>query len=337
MALEPISNVIQQIFEATYLTDFSPKDKPFEVHRQQVDRYRNLYLEIGWDRYSARIDQCSRCLEFAFQVPEGGEYKLKLRAAYFCRLRHCPVCQWRKALMWKARFHQAYPLIMKEYPTARFIFLTLTVRNCELSQLRERLAWMNKSWELLTKRKQWPAMGWIKTVEVTRSADDSVHPHFHALLLVRSSYFKGSSYLSQDRWTDLWKGCLKVDYNPIVHVCAIYSRSGTPEGDIGSAMAKATSEVLKYAVKPSDTLSDDSARRMSNCDWLCEITKQLHKTRAVATGGVFKTVLSGKLDDEPESLIHAEDLDNSESDPNSPSLIYTWRGNKKRYQLVDSH
>ncbi|WP_170869787.1 protein rep, partial [Shigella sonnei] len=27
--------------------------------------------------------------------------RLRLREAHFCRVRHCPVCQWRRSLMWQ--------------------------------------------------------------------------------------------------------------------------------------------------------------------------------------------------------------------------------------------
>jgi hypothetical protein len=31
-----------------------------------------------------------------------------LSASRFCRVRTCPVCQWRRSLMWKAKAYQEY-------------------------------------------------------------------------------------------------------------------------------------------------------------------------------------------------------------------------------------
>ncbi|SPF56430.1 hypothetical protein SBA4_860009 [Candidatus Sulfopaludibacter sp. SbA4] len=45
-----------------------------------------------------RIEECSQVLGFAW-VPEKDDSNvltLLLREARFCRVRHCPVCQWRR-------------------------------------------------------------------------------------------------------------------------------------------------------------------------------------------------------------------------------------------------
>lgn len=301
-----------------YLTDVSPKDKPWDVHRLQADQVRSLYLGTVFDRYAERIDNCSGILEFSFLAnPETAEVGLKLKTARFCRVRHCPVCQWRRSLVWRARFFQALPRIRKEYPTARFLFLTLTVRNCELSDLRSHLAWMNKSWERLTKRKQFPALGWLKSVEVTRSTNGTAHPHFHAILMVNPSYFS-HGYVPQAKWTEFWKEALRADYIPVVNVKAVKPTKGSSDQQVADELAKALCETLKYSVKPDDLVSDR--------EWLVELTTQLHKTRAVAVGGVFKNFLS---EEEPEDLIHVDE--NSDEPLSDNSLWFGWREMLQRY------
>jgi plasmid rolling circle replication initiator protein Rep len=93
--------------------------------------------------------------------------------------------------------------------------------------------------------------------------------------MVKPSYFK-KTYLSQATWTDLWMKSLRVDYTPIVDVRVVKPRPGH-EGELGAGLSAALLETLKYGVKESDLVSDR--------DWLVELTKQLHKTRAVAIGG----------------------------------------------------
>lgn len=321
--------------ESVYLTDFSPKDKPWDKHRGEADGFRDLYRGTIYDCYAVRIRECSGYLGFAFEVGETGECKLKLQSARFCRVRHCPVCQWRRALMWRAKFFQVLPTILKDYPRARFIFLTLTVKNCELSELRSQLQWMNKSWEKLTKRKEWPAIGWVKSVEVTRGADDSAHPHFHALLMVPEGYFVGRKYLSQARWTELWKSCSKIDYTPIVDVRAIRPRRGTPEAQIPTEMISAIAETLKYSVKPPDVLRENRHSNLSDSDWLLGLTSQLHKTRAVATSGILRGYLAEMLEEDPADLIHAEELSDSDTDSEGPRVYFGWRERAKRYAMAD--
>lgn len=104
--------------------------------------------------------------------------------------------------MWKAKAYQVLPKVAQDYPKHRWLFLTVTLKNCPIGELRQTLDWMNKSFVRLTKLKEWPGVGWIKSVEVTRGKNGNAHPHLHVLLMVEPGYF-GPNYLSQERWVDL--------------------------------------------------------------------------------------------------------------------------------------
>ena len=39
----------------------------------------------------------------------------------------------------------------------------------------------------------------------------NVHPHFHAMLLVKSTYFN-RDYINQAEWTDMWIKAMRLDY-----------------------------------------------------------------------------------------------------------------------------
>ncbi|WP_172801370.1 protein rep, partial [Escherichia coli] len=150
------------------LADWSAKDKPWDVHRGQAQAVGDIYgAAQEFERYAARIGKCSGVLRFAQTVdPETGEIGLRLREAQFCRVRHCPVCQWRRSLMWLARFYAALPEVQAQYPKARWLFLTLTVRNCPISDLRETLRGMNAAWQRLIQRREFRHVyGWLRTTE----------------------------------------------------------------------------------------------------------------------------------------------------------------------------
>jgi plasmid rolling circle replication initiator protein Rep len=312
--------------DSWYLSDISPADKPWDKHRTESDELAKLYETIGYSRYSERIGECSQWLTYAMQSNDEGQIKLKLREARFCRVRHCAVCQWRRQLMWRARFYKALPEIQKAFPTARWIFVTLTVKNCELTELRVTLNWMNTAWSKLTRRKEFPALGFIKSVEVTRNAENgTAHPHFHCLMLVSAGYFK-RGYLSHAKWQELWQSCLKTDYAPMLNVKVVKSTKGTlddsPEAS-NAAMLRAICETLKYAVKPSDLLADPK--------WLDELTKQLQKTRAVSVGGCLKEFFS---EDDPEDLINGE-IEEQENTDDDAILDFIWSTFVKRYKKGD--
>jgi len=308
--------------DSWYLSDISPADKPWDIHRAQSDELAKLYETVGYTRYSERISHCSQWLTYAMKSKDDGEVKLKLREARFCRVRHCLVCQWRRSLMWRARFIKALPEIQVKYPTGRWIFVTLTVKNCELKNLRATLTWMNAAWKRLLLRKEFPALGFIKSVEVTRGADGTAHPHFHCLMLVPASYF-GKGYLPQAKWAALWQSCLKTDYAPILDVRVVKSSKSTsnetPEAS-NATMLRAICETLKYAVKPSDLLADPK--------WLDELTKQLQKTRAISVGGCLREFFS---EDDPEDLINGE-IEEDEKTEDDAILDFIWSSVVKRYK-----
>jgi plasmid rolling circle replication initiator protein Rep len=318
------------------LIDLSPTDKPWDIHAVERDAVGFLYPEEH--PYRDKMADCSQWLEFALKQKDiAGVLGLSLQNARFCRVRHCPVCQWRRSLRWRARFFQILPQIREAYPSARFIFLTLTVRNCELAELRSTIEAMNKAWSSIARsnrKTKFPAIGWVKSLEVTRGKDDSAHPHFHCLLMVKDSYFRKENYLTQDDWTVLWQKALGIDYKPIVNVKVVKPKKNSDSDGIASAVC----ETLKYSVKPADLVSNrDSAKPAdlaSNREWLMGLTEQLHKLKAVSTGGVFKDFLSDlEREDKEENkdLIH---VDGSEEEPEQElgRLYFTWSQKSKHYQ-----
>jgi plasmid rolling circle replication initiator protein Rep len=143
------------------LANLSDRDQVWDKHRANADKVSNHYRgNKRFDHYSQRMDFCSQLLDFRL-VPESeeGVLKLKLSASRFCRVRTCPVCQWRRSLMWKAKAYQALPKVVKDFPKHRWLFLTLTVKNCPVEELRSILIHLNKSFVRLTKLKDWPADG----------------------------------------------------------------------------------------------------------------------------------------------------------------------------------
>jgi plasmid rolling circle replication initiator protein Rep len=304
---------ITQDTDTPCLADLSDRDQVWDKHRNNADKVSNHYRgNKQFGKYSERIDFCSQLLDFRLvPEPDEGLLRLKLSASRFCRVRTCPVCQWRRSLMWKAKAYQALPRVVKDFPKHRWLFLTLTVKNCPVEELRATLTHLNKSFVRLTKLKDWPADGWIKSVEVTRGRDGNAHPHLHALLMVSASYF-GAAYVSQARWVEMWRSSARLDYNPQTHVKAI-AKHHSPTQIIP--------EILKYQVKESDLVA--------NCEWFLELTKQLHKTRAVAVGGVLRGYMK-ELECEPDDLIG----NTNEGEVDEGHLYFGWKRKQKKYRLI---
>lgn len=307
------------------LSDYSKRDKPWDKHRSQAQDVMAIYETVkDFERYAERISDCSGVLRFGQVIDqETGEFGLKLREAQFCRVRNCPVCQWRRSMMWQARFYQSLPKIEQEHPKGRWLFLTLTVPNCPVNELRSTLQDMNKAWQRLIKRKEFkPVLGFIRTTEVTHGKDGNAHPHFHALLLVKPSYF-GHSYVTQAQWLDLWRSCMRDDSIMSVDVRAVKSLN---KDDAKTGLQRAAAETLKYSVKPADMIN--------NPQWFLEMTKQVHKLRFMATGGVLKDVL--RQDEETdEDLIVADDVAEQPDEDDGARLAFSYRPSDRRYRRFE--
>ena len=296
------------------LSELSPRDRSWDKHRHSADLVADLYRgNIAFDTYAQRMDFCAQILDFKL-VPDLdlSELQLKLSAAHFCRVPQCPVCQSRRSLMWKARALRALPLVVKDYPNHRWLFLTLTQKNCFVSGLRETVLEMNKSFKRLTMLKQWAVGGWIKSLEVTRGKDDSAHPHFHCLLIVSPSYFS-RNYLNYDQWAELWQRAARLDYKPQVSIRAV---------DKNHDPTILIPEILKYSVKESDLYKSR--------EFLLGITEQLYKVRRVSVGGVLRSYMK-KLEQEPEDLIGKDEENENEVDEGH--LYFQWKYQEKKYKL----
>lgn len=321
------------------LSSISARDSVWDSHRVHTMLIQEMYaLNAEYERYSERMGECSGFLKFAYSETSG----FILKQAYFCKVRYCATCQWRKSLYWKAMMYQTYDKLIKTHPTHRFVFLTLTVKNPLIGDLRDTLRHMNASWQRLIKRKEFLGSvdGWIRTTEVTRpklprkrksdpvvfcpkTKNTHAHPHFHVLLMVKPSYF-GKGYIKRERWQELWADCLRVDYLPQVDIRTVKPKKG---GSDDNGMRSAIAETLKYAVKPSEIVHDsaDPAAR----DWFYELTKQTHKLRFVASGGALKDALKPEDKITDDDLIKTGDDDTDETDDRR--LNFTFYPTKKGY------
>lgn len=329
-----VSKKTALVKKSPLLSELSERDAKWDKHRGNTQVIGSLYdrsADEKFERLGERMSECSGLLHFGQAVNmETGEVCLKLDRASFCKVRHCPVCQWRRGMRNVARFHSRLPELLAAYPKAQWVFLTLTIRNPEMDDLRSTLAMMNKAWQRLIQRKEWPAKGFIRTTEVTKGKDGKPHPHFHCLLLVDPGYFQGKNYISQVRWADHWRDALRADYTPVVHVAKVKAKSDKAKqseanGDKHAALSAAVAETLKYAVKPEDMLTDAS--------FLFGVTKQLEKLRFLATGGVLKNWLKEEVS-QKEMIETGADEDSEKVQDDLPGLSFGWQPGERRYRQV---
>lgn len=247
-------------------------------------------------KWSNKLQECSNWLLFAdYQNLSTAELQRKLKNAALCRVRGCPICEWRKSLMNYARGLKRLPEISKEHPTYEFLFLTLTWKNCSVYDLRESIQHANKAWRRLTQRKAFNVVkGFVRTTEVTMSQrDGSANPHFHVILVVPSYYFKHEKYyLNLDAWIQLWRKCAKLDFDPNVDIKRIKK----------NALGKGIVEALKYSIGGvADKEKSKKPRKLIHNEdpaFFREMLVQLKALRLVNCGGILSDLFKEDADND---------------------------------------
>lgn len=218
-----------------------------------ADTYRAGKL----DRYADRATTCATWLEY---LSNADGSKRQLHHFNACKLRLCPLCSARKARIMANRLAKIIARTQANHPGTQLLFLTLTIENVTGDKLREALDLLTRAWSKLTRRRSVDraVQGWFRALEITRNrAKATYHPHIHAVLVVEDAYFSRASglYITQARWVEMWRDCLKVDYDPGAHVQSTYAKGKKGKLSKGAAAAaSAVAEAAKYATKDTEYL-----------------------------------------------------------------------------------
>ena len=296
---------------SSVLRKLAPDEKTNKT-KSNADNIAALYAKSPiYTRHSQRMMECSKSIRRLERVNTKTGGVFMTTQAERCRVRNCPVCQRARSARLFFQMKPALEQINAENPTYRWVFLTLTVENCQITELRETIKAMNAAWSRLLKIKELSCVkGWLRNVEVTRGKTDqtTAHPHFHILLCVPSYYFT-SHYISQEKWGELWRDALRVDYVPMVNVQAVKQlNNGIAE------LTKATT----YSVKPSELVDERGA------DWLHELHKQCDKLHFIASGGLVKQAIAKEKSNAKDVEIEVETIAKDD---------YDWNKEKRGYEL----
>lgn len=284
--------------------------------KTESDKLLSAVRHLFNSRYGTQLSLC-----YSELIVEYRTNSRKARPLQTCRKRWCPMCAHALSQRRWAALINRLPGIIAPHEPLSWVMLTLTVRNVPVSELKATVRHMLQSWRRLTRCDVWPAVGWLRSVELTINPDTrEAHPHIHALLAVKPGYFNGRNYITQARWAELWQRSLKVDYTPIVDVRRVKPRQDIP-GLSGSAQMALSgiSEVMKYVTKPSDVSS-------MPVDTVAAL-EALHRVRMVEGGGILKGILS-MLDEQTEGDV----LDDAPNEPVERTVAYWWRAHEAQYR-----
>src|SRR5699024_10800271 len=151
-----------------------------------------------------------------------------LYRVWFCKSRLCPMCNWRRAMKHGIQSQKVVAEVIKQKPTVRWLFLTLTVRNVyDGTELNKSLSYMSKGFNRM-----------MKYMKI-------------------NNFYNTENYVNQKQWIQFWKRAMKLDYDPNVKVQMI-----RPKNKHKSDIKSAIDETAKYPVKDTDFMTDDEERNL---------------------------------------------------------------------------
>ena len=210
-----------------------------------------------------------------------GDGKRKIARVFACGHRLCPRCAPMISAESRKIYREALAPLFKKERKLKALDLTLTLENCEWSDLRDTIKLLQKAFAALLgyAALKGVVIGALRAIEITEGQDGLAHPHIHAILLVPISYgTKKGRYIPQsgavkwvggeereplrigkfagpwtpvkavqeEGWVELWQRALGVSYRPGAYIKA---------AGRGRDALHAVGHALKYALKPPVQLS----------------------------------------------------------------------------------
>lgn len=326
----------------------SPKDGRFQKWKKANEQLATELLGVD-NKLSQKLGDCATWL--LFKQKENG---LKLASSNFCRSKICPLCSWRKRLIWLQRLYTSLNTIRGLYKDSKpkkklsLIFVTLSQRNCLIDDLSREIKHMSKAWHEFIRDdekssfspKVAPSEGYFRAMEVTVKLVNwriYCNVHYHAILIAPQGYGdkeNRDSFIPQRDWVKAWRRAMQLDYDPTAHV--------------KFTSFKNQSEIVKYLVKPlnydinlerqlkiyQDRIKD--IQGLPHSDYysvLVGLSEQLKHCQQFTTGGIIRRYMPRRNDDE-ENLINIRQTDELlETDPSTPNLYFQWQEGDYHYLL----
>ena len=292
---------------------------------------------VNYEKRAGNVKFCGTELKF-----EPIDEKLKrLIKANFCRVPLCPMCQWRKSLRVFKDVSEVMRIVQLRKVNYVPLFLTLTVKNCAVENLKATLDNMFDAWKsFLDNRKiKRVCKGWFRSLEITYDGDkfitakryreakkyyderglkqgdknpnyNTIHPHFHAVLLVERTYFKSDDYMHTRDWVKLWRQSARLDYDPVCDIRRVRT---------SKEKRNKVADIAKYIYKDAEILTDKLAEQEKD-NVVQALSSALHGRRLYAYGGIMKEIAAELKFDENKMVD-----DDDEINPELAKMILTYR------------
>ena len=166
-----------------------------------------------------KIENCVNYLPISFSANGNKKYK-----PFICGSSLCPVCHLFKLRKELALTAQMFHKISKNpfYIDHHYCFFTFTLKDCQISDVKDVINHLKTSFTNFNRRKQWKSnvVGWSQFFHFGLNPFGKVQPHIHVLGLVKPGHSL-QLYELKETWSDL----LSVDYLPEVSFQALLNQN----------------------------------------------------------------------------------------------------------------
>ncbi|WP_437609202.1 protein rep [Erwinia sp. V71] len=317
-------NITQQIIDVKYkLTELAKINADILNKRksQNIELAKHFYRRsttTGLNSVKQRANRIFGCNLNRFSLI-ANDYAYNILTNR-CRDRHCPDCQRVRSFIWQDEIMKIIPSLITERDNDGFLFITLTVNNPLIRDLSAVMSAMSTAFKRMIQSELSSFLvGGVRTFEITRGKTEKnrCHPHIHALLQVKNTYFK-HHYISKALLSEIWlkhvsRELMKAnlfdpnDYSSgiIVDISRVISSDkydkikqkqiskkdlknsdylNSKNININNNGQKVINYVLKYTTKENNLFNGDN--------WSFEYDKQIKGKRLISTFGTYKEELA---------------------------------------------
>jgi plasmid rolling circle replication initiator protein Rep len=248
---------------------------------------------------AGRMADCGN--EFEYQYCNDCK-KWQISRATLCRDRLCPICKWRLSVKRYCLMLPVMQELTETHGDKKYSFITLTVQNCKVGDIRETVKKMANMWHKIIRRRtiRREIAGFARSFEITYNHKrKDFHPHFHIIAV-----WNGSPCHAEviDAWLDLARkeglvADIKAQDGKEIMTAAVGTEAA--EQDI----TKAVLETYKYETKDKDL-------EEMNIMQFKEFAVQMSGLRSAALGGIIKEIakVQGVTETQLESSADNEEM-----------------------------
>lgn len=243
---------------ALVLSNFTDDETAFNLS-DQTNHHKAHSIETSKFLSNDKIKKCSNYIDLI------GKSIVSLTRCN--QHKYCLTCNHKRSNQLYYAIQKRVDKILQKHPNINAYHLILTGgKTVEFSSIKNRLKKINEGFTRLRKGLEGSILGYIKCNEISESKGKA-HPHSHIIILSNTELFRDDL---ERQWTKI-----------------LESKSGRIKIDLTQVECKGESlgSLVKYASKAIV----DPRNKIQNFN-LKTIADQLHKSRLLSTGGLFKGV-----------------------------------------------